>query len=476
MLVVGIMTIGLSLFMIPPMVTDLSIRHSDWQVFALSALITGFFGTLLVLVSDWQGTDNISRRDGFVITAVSWISMSFFGAIPFVLSGHRISLVDAWFESVSGLTATGGTVLVGLDFMPPGLLLWRSILCWLGGIGIVVMAIIMLPFLRVGGMQLFHTESSDRSDKIVPRAGQLVRYIATCYGVLTVACLAAYAVSGLSLFDAVNHAMTTVATGGFSTHDASFGHFTQKSAIWTATIFMFLSSLPIVVYIRMLRGGSLAIWQDVQVRGFMALVAVFVAGLTLWRYEVRDAPLFDVFTEVSFNVVSIISTTGFAYGDYAGWGPPAIGAFFVLTFIGGCTGSTTGGIKIFRIQIMWLTVKGYIASLISPHRVHKPLYDGRAIDDDVPIAVLAFVSMLFASFMIVAMALSALGLDFQTSVTGAATALTNVGPGLGPVIGPTGTFASLPDTAKVLLAASMILGRLEFFTILVLLDPSLWRK
>lgn len=476
MLVVGIMTIGLAIFMIPPIVTDLAIGHPDWQVFTLSALITGFFGMMLVLVSDWQGTENISRRDGFVITAVSWISMSVFGAIPFALSGGNISLVDAWFESVSGLTATGATALVGLDFMPPGLLLWRSILCWLGGIGIVVMAIIMLPFLRVGGMQLFHTESSDRSDKIVPRAGQLVRYIATCYGTLTIACMIAYAMSGMTLFDAVNHALTTVATGGFSTHDASFGHYTQKSAIWSATTFMFLSSLPMVVYIQILRGGNLALWRDVQVRGFAGIVAVFVAGLTLWRYTSGDAQFFDVFTEVAFNVVSIISTTGFAYGDYSGWGPPAIGAFFVLTFIGGCTGSTTGGIKIFRIQIMWLTVRGYVAGLISPHRVHKMLYDGRAIGNDVPIAVLAFVSMLFASFMIIAMVLSALGLDFQTSITGAATSLTNVGPGLGPVIGPTGTYASLPDAAKMLLAFAMILGRLEFFTILVLLDPTLWRK
>ncbi|WP_205041990.1 TrkH family potassium uptake protein [Rhodoligotrophos defluvii] len=475
-LVVGVMLIGLALFMLPPMVTDLAAGHDDWQTFALSALITGFFGLMLTLVSDWQGTESISRRDGFVITAVTWLAVSIFGAVPFVLLDQDISLADSWFESVSGLTTTGSSVLVGLDNMPPGVLLWRSILNWLGGVGIVVMAIIMLPFLRVGGMQLFHTESSDRSDKIVPRAGQLVRYIAVCYGLLTLSCLVSYVISGMTLFDAVNHAMTTVATGGFSTHDASFAFFPNRSTIWVSTVFMFLGSLPIVIYIRMLRGGSWAFWNDVQVRGFALIVATFVVGLSIWRYLSTDLSLLAVLTEVSFNVVSIISTTGFAYGDYTAWGPPAVGAFFMLTFLGGCTGSTSGGIKIFRIQIMWLTVRGYLVGLISPHRVHKTLYDGRAIGEDVPIAVLAFVSVLFASFMLFTLALMALGIDFVTSVTGAATALTNVGPGLGPVIGPVGNFSSLPETAKVLLAFAMLLGRLEFFTLLVMLDPNLWRR
>ncbi|WP_342643305.1 TrkH family potassium uptake protein [Rhodoligotrophos ferricapiens] len=475
-LVVGVMLMGLALFMLPPMITDLAAGHDDWQIFAISALITGFFGTMLALVSDWQGTESISRRDGFVITAATWLAVSISGAVPFVLLDRDISIIDGWFESVSGLTTTGATVLVGLDRMPPGVLLWRSILNWLGGIGIVVMAIIMLPFLRIGGMQLFHTESSDRSDKIVPRAGQLVRYIALSYGILTLACLIGFVMTGMTLFDAVNHAMSTVATGGYSTHDASFAYFQNRSTVWVGTIFMFLASLPVVLYIRMLRGGSWAIWDDVQVRAFALIVGGFIVGLTLWRYLKTGNEFFGVLTEVAFNVVSIISTTGFAYGDYTTWGAPALGAFFILTFLGGCTGSTSGGIKIFRIQIMWLTVRSYLIGLISPHRVHKTLYDGRAIGDDVPVAVLAFVSVLFASFMLFSLALMALGIDFQTSVTGAATALTNVGPGLGPVIGPAGNFSSLPDTAKALLAFAMLLGRLEFFTLLVLLDPSLWRR
>ncbi|MGF7159596.1 trk system potassium uptake protein TrkH [Rhodoligotrophos appendicifer] len=476
MFVVGIILIGLGIFMLPSVATDLAAGHSDWQVFALSALITCFFGTMLTLVSDRQANSGISRREGFLVTAATWGAVSIFGAVPFMLVGQNLSLVDAWFESVSGLTTTGSTVLVGLDNMPPGLLLWRSILNWLGGIGIVVMAIIILPFLRIGGMQLFHTESSDRSDKIVPRASQLVRYIAASYGLLTLACMVSYAISGMTLFDAVCHAMSTVATGGFSTHDASFGFYTNPSTMWVATVFMFLGSLPIVLYIRILRGGSWAIWRDVQVQGFFGIVALFIIGMSAWRYASHELSFFAVLTEVSFNIVSVISTTGFAYGDYSSWGAPALGAFFVLTFIGGCTGSTTGGIKIFRIQIMWLTARGYLASLISPHRVHRAIYDGRPIGDDVPVAVLAFVSILFTSFMVIAMALTALGLDFTTSITGAATALTNVGPGLGQTIGPAGNFSTLPDTAKALLAFAMLLGRLEFFTILVLFDPSLWRR
>ncbi len=475
-LVVGGMLIGLAAFMLPPMATDFAAGSDGWRIFAISALITGFFGTMLVLISRWGETAPISRREGFLLTAASWLAMSVFAAIPFLFLESGMSFGDALFETVSGLTTTGSTVMTGLDTLPPGMLLWRSITQWIGGIGIIVMAIIMLPFLRVGGMQLFQTESSDRSDKIVPRAGQLVRYIALVYGGLTVICLVAYKIAGMSLFDAVNHAMTTIATGGFSTHDASFGFFPQPAVHWVAIVFMVLGSLPVVLFIRALRGGSWAFWRNVQVRGFLTIIAVFSIALGTWHAVTDKLSLGTSYDQVVFNVVSIISTTGYALGDYTAWGTPAIGAFFVLTFLGGCTGSTAGGIKVFRLQIMWLTARAYVGSLISPRRVSTTLYDGRLVEDDVPAAILAFVSVLFATLVVLTMALTAFGLDFVTSLTGAATALANVGPGLGPIIGPAGNFGSLPEGAKILLALAMLLGRLEYFTILVLLDPYFWRK
>ena len=474
--VIGGMLLGLATFMLVPMAADFTVGSDDWRSFIISALITGFFGLMLVLISQWGEAKPISRREGFLLTTASWLFMSVFAAIPFLFLGEGMSPVDAWFEAVSGLTTTGSTVITGLDTLPPGILLWRSIIQWIGGIGIIVMAIIMLPFLRVGGMQLFQTESSDRSGKIVPRAGQLVGYIGLTYGGLTLICLVAYIVAGMSLFDAANHAMTTVATGGFSTHDLSFNSFPQRAIHWVAIGFMILASLPVALYIRLLWGGVWSFWRNGQVRGFLTVAAGFSLVLGLWHAHAQHLALDMSYEEVVFDVVSILSTTGFVLGDYAAWGSPAIGIFFILTFLGGCTGSTAGGIKMFRLQIMWLSARAYIANLISPRRVSSMLYDGRLVGDDVPAAILAFIAALLSVLAILTLALSALGLDLLTSLTGAATAIANVGPGLGSIIGPSGHFGALPDSAKLLLACAMLLGRLEFFTVLVLLDPSFWRR
>jgi trk system potassium uptake protein TrkH len=269
--VIGMMLLVLTLFMFPPAITDIVSRNDDWQVFAMSAFLTGFLGLMLVLVSRGRWSEEVSLKEGFVLTVLSWIILCIMASIPFMFIGRDASVANALFEAVSGLTATGATVLTGLDHLPPGMLLWRSILQWIGGVGIVVMALVMLPFLRVGGMQLFRTESSDRSDKFMPRVGEVISLIAVTYLCLTIACGIAYYWAGMTAFDALNHAMTTVSTAGFSTHDKSFGFFEDKAIHWIAIVFMLGSCMPLVLYVKMVRSRSLAVWNDAQVRGFLQI-------------------------------------------------------------------------------------------------------------------------------------------------------------------------------------------------------------
>ncbi len=375
---------------------------------------------------------------------------------------------------MSGLTTTGSTVFAGLDTQPRGILFWRAVLQWIGAIGIIATAIVMFPFLRVGGMQLFRTESSDRSEKVLARAGDLGVAILTLYVLLTAICAAAYRLGGMNLFDAVCHAMTTVATGGFANYDASFAHFDSARLEATATVFMVAGALPFLAYVRTVTGGK-PIWHDAQVQAFLLAILAFgliggqlaaSAGGEWGREMIRGA----------FNVVSIVTTTGYASGDFQSWGALATGFFFLLFFVGGCTGSTSGSIKILRYQIVWRETVRQLERLVSPNLVRISTIEGRPIPADVVPSVLVFLFLFFSSIMLGTLGLAATGLDLVTSLSGAMTALTNVGPGLGDVIGPSGNFVSLPDTAKWLLVTGMLLGRLEVFTVYVLLTPMFWRR
>jgi trk system potassium uptake protein TrkH len=472
---IGMMLLVLTVFMFPPAITDIVARNEDWKVFAASAFATGFLGLMLVLVSRGSWSEHVSLKEGFVLTVLSWIVLCVMASIPFMFLGRDASVANALFEAVSGLTATGATVLTGLDHLPPGMLLWRSILQWIGGVGIVVMALVMLPFLRVGGMQLFRTESSDRSDKFMPRVGEVISLIAVTYLCLTVACGIAYYWAGMTAFDALNHAMTTVSTAGFSTHDKSFGHFDEKAIHWIAIVFMLGSCMPLVLYVKMVRSRSLAVWNDAQVRGFLQIAGLAVFTVTLWYYVRHDEPFWDVLRVVTFNVVSIISTTGYALGDYTDWGSGIMGLFFALMFLGGCTGSTTGGLKTFRLQVMMMTASGYLRQLMSPNRIVVLNFNNSRITNDIATSVLAYVTVMFLSVMVFTIALSFFNLDLVTALSGATAAITNVGPGLGDIVGPAGTYANLDPGAKVLLTIAMLLGRLEFFTVLVVLSRPFWR-
>ncbi len=471
---IGVSLCALACLMLFPALVDLADRNADWQVFISSALFTAFLGGLMLVSAIDNTANEFSLKEGFALTTLSWVAIAAFSALPF--AGLGLDYTDAYFEAMSGLTTTGSTVLTGLDNLPRGILLWRSILQAVGGIGIVVTAIIMLPFLRVGGMQLFHTESSDRSEKITPRSGQLFIWITNFYLALILICTFAYVTLGMTPFDAICHAMTTVSTGGFSTHDASLSFFQSDAILWTAIVFMLLGSLPFVVMIRALRGQPAAFYNDEQVRGFLGFVVGVSLIFAIWHSEVYNAPFQQSLLTTTFNVVSIISTTGFAYEDYTQWSQFAVVLIFLLTFVGGCAGSTAGGIKIYRFQVSGLLIKGHFRTLTSPHRVFPLSYNRKRLADDVPFSIIAFLTTYVATVAFFTLLLAALGLDHITALSAAATAIGNVGPGLGDIVGPKGSFAPLPAMAKWALSAAMLLGRLELFTVLVLLRPEFWRE
>ncbi len=460
--------------MLVPMSVDFADSHSSGLVFAISALVTLFIGVLMVLFAYDRRPVRAGLREAFLLTTLCWAVMASFAAMPFV--GLGLPLGDAFFESVSALTTTGATVITNLDGQPRGILLWRALLQGIGGLGIIVVAILVLPFLRIGGMQLFQTESSDRSEKVVPRAQQLVASICGVFITFLVACVMVFMLLGMTPFDAICHGLTTVATGGFSTHDRSFGHFQSAALHWAAIFFMICGALPFVLYIKATRGDAHALWRDQQVRGFLLLTLMASLVLTAWLVLARGLALDDALHLAAFNVVSVLTTTGFTNSDYATWGPFAVGFFFMLLFIGGCSGSTAGGIKIYRLQVASLLTRSHLLHLISPHRIVTLMYNGRRLPEDVPFSVVAFLALYMTTIGLFTVVLAAMGLDLVTALSSAATAVSNVGTGLGPIVGPAGTFAGLPSGAKWVLSFAMLLGRLELFTVLVLFRPEFWRS
>ncbi|MBM3517540.1 MAG: TrkH family potassium uptake protein [Alphaproteobacteria bacterium] len=471
--VVGLLLCFLAVGMIVPAVIDVASGSPDWRVFIAAAGATGFIGGGLALATRARAF-TINVRQAFLLTTASWVVVIAFSALPFLFFTRELSLADAVFEATSGLTTTGATILVGLDHVSPGILMWRAILHWLGGLGIVAMAILILPLVRVGGMQLFRAESSDRSDKVVPRPLQLAAHLGLIYFGLTATCAVAYALAGMSALDAVAHAMSAVATGGFSTHDASIGYFQSPAIEWISILFMLGGGLPFVLYIRFVRGQYGALLRDQQVHGLLALMVVVSVVLAVWLSARSDHGLLVAFRLALFQVTSVVTTTGFVAVDYGLWGAFSDLAFFLLLFVGACSGSTAGGIKIFRFQVLAVVAGVQIRRLIQPHGVFTRSYSGRPLPEDVPLSVLAFVFLYIATVGLIALALSVYDLDLVTSLSAAAAAVGNIGPGLGPVVGPCCAMASLPDGAKWFLSLAMLLGRLELFTVLVLFSRAFW--
>ncbi len=472
---IGILLTTLGVAMLVPAIVDLHLEHPEWIVFAASSGLTLFVGITLTMIT-WGRTSNLNVKQAFVLTTFSWVALAAFAAIPLAWSELNLSYTDAFFEAMSGLTTTGATIITNLDTAPPGILLWRALLQWLGGIGIIVMAVAVLPMLQIGGMQLFRMESSDTSEKILPRATQIAGSITLLYLAISAANTLAYMMAGMGLFDAVAHAMTTIATGGFSTYNASIGQFNSAAVDSVSILFMIIGSLPFVLYLHALRGNAEPLWKDSQVRWFFSLIIIFVAIATLYQIVVNANTGTRAFQLAAFNVVSVMTGTGYTTADYGLWGPFAVVFFFCLMFIGGCAGSTSCGLKIFRIQVIFENVKVHINRIIYPNGVFVARFNDRALPDHVSASVLSFLYLFFLCFGLLSIALSFTGLDILTSVSAAASAMANVGPGLGKMVGPTGTFEQVSDIAKWLLSFGMLLGRLELFTVLVMLTPAFWRS
>ncbi|MGI9439467.1 MAG: TrkH family potassium uptake protein [Parvibaculales bacterium] len=474
--IIGILLAAVAVGLLIPALIDALAGHDEFRVFITSALVTGFVSGLLILTNRGE-LPPLSTKQAFILTGFSWLTLTSFAALPFAFGAMELSYTDAFFEAMSGLTTTGATIITDLDNAPPGILLWRALLQWFGGIGIIVMAISVLPMLNVGGMQLFRLESSDNSEKILPRTAQIAGSLMQLYFGITIACALAYWVAGMPIFDAVAHAMTTIATGGFSTRNGSLGSFDAPAIELVAIIFMLASSLPFVAYLRAMNDKVNALWQDSQIRVFLAIA--LGAAFIMWLYQVPDMQMSDGarrFLQSGFSTTSILSGTGYSVTDYNNWGPFAVALFFILTFIGGCAGSTACGLKIFRVQVVLKAGWRYIRQLVLPNGVFIIRYNGRVLEEEVANSIIGFVAIFLITFAFTSLALSLMGLDTLTALSASAAAIANVGPGLGHVVGPSGNYASLPDAAKWTLAFGMMLGRLEFLSILVMLAPAFWRR
>ena len=468
----GILQIILGIFMLIPIFVQFLFKEIDSSFFGAS-IITIIFGTLFFL-SNLDHDKKLNLQQAFLLTALSWLSIAIFGSLPLIFSEVNFSFTNAFFESMSGITTTGSTIIPNLEEMPKAILLWRAILQWLGGIGIIVMAITLMPIMNVGGMQLFKISNSDSSEKILPKSKEIALRLIYIYSGLTTLCAISYKILGMNTFDSITHSMTTIATGGFSNYNESIGFFNSFPIEISAMIFIILGSLPFIAYIKFLNGNRRIFFSDIQIRTFLKIILISILILSIYLFLDKSSEL--NFRTVLFNVISILTGTGYVNAQFDNWGGFPLIIFIGLMFIGGCAGSTTCGIKIFRFQILYSFVLNQLKKIIYPKGIFVLKYNQSPVDDKFTASIISFIYMYLVIFFAITALLSLTGLDFITSISGAATSISNVGPGLGSTIGPNGNFSSLPDISKWILSFGMILGRLELFAILVLFLPSFWRN
>jgi len=472
---IGILLVVLGFSMMAPYIMQL-VYHENSHSFVSSSFITIFIGILFIL-ANLEQESKLNLRQTFLFSTLAWLMVAIFGSLPFLLSPQNFTFSEAFFESMSGITTTGATIITDLDSSPKSILLWRAIMQWLGGIGIVVMAITILPLLKVGGMQLFKMEGPDTTEKILPRTIEVATIIISTYLILTLMCSFFYWLFGMSIFDSISHAMTTIATGGFSTHNDSIGFFKNSYIEIIASIFIVLGSIPFISYLKFVQGNKNIFFTDVQIRGLIYLLLISVIIMFIYLLFINyESSILDKIRISSFNVISILSGTGYVTDDFGLWGKFSLIFFLFLMFIGGCAGSTACGIKIFRLQMLFIFLVNQIKKLIYPNSVIITKYNNQKISDEFINSVIIFIFSFLFIFFIIAMLLSMSGLDFLTAISGAASAISNVGPGLGEMIGPNGNYKNIPDLSKWILSAGMLLGRLELFAVLVLFFPSFWRN
>ena len=470
----GALQIILGLSMIVPILAQFFYNQLD-SGFISSGLVTIVFGVLFLL-SNLDHDKKLNLPQAFLLTALSWLSIAVFGSLPFIFSEIELSITDAFFESMSGITTTGSTIITNLNETPKAILLWRGMLQWLGGIGIIVMAITLMPIMNIGGMQLFIISTSNTKEKILPRSKEISIRLIIVYLSLTLVCALFYKIFGMGFFDSIVHSMTTIATGGFSNYNESIGYFNSSLIELTSIVFIILGSIPFIAYIKYLNGDKKIFLNDTQIKTFIKIV-IFSILLLFFYLSIKNQSFFEVnLRAISFNVISILTGTGYVTQNFSDWGHFPLIYFVILMFIGGCAGSTACGIKIFRVQILYQFISNQLKKIIYPRGIFKIKYENNNVDDKFLASIMSFIFLYILIFFIITALLSTSGLNFITSLSAAATSISNVGPGLGDIIGPNGNFSQLSDVSKWILSLAMILGRLELFAVLVLFIPSFWRK
>ena len=472
--ILGALQIILGLSMIVPILAQFFYNQLD-SGFISSGLVTIIFGVLFVL-TNFDHDKKLNLPQAFLLTALSWLSIAIFGSLPFIFSELELTITDAFFESMSGITTTGSTIITNLNETPKAILLWRGMLQWLGGIGIIVMAITLMPIMNIGGMQLFVISTSNTPEKILPKSKEISIRLILVYLSLTLICALFYKIFGMSFFDSIVHSMTTIATGGFSNYNESIGYFNSSLIELTSIIFIILGSIPFIAYIKYLNGDKKIFLKDSQIKTFVKII-IFSIFLLFIYLSIKNQSIFDInLRAISFNVISILTGTGYVTQNFSEWGNFPLIYFLILMFIGGCAGSTTCGIKIFRVQILYQFISNQLKKFIYPRGIFKIKYENNNVDEKFLSSIISFIFLYIVIFFIITALLSTNGLDFVTSLSAAATSISNVGPGLGDIIGPNGNFSQLSDVSKWILSLAMILGRLELFVVLVLFIPSFWRK
>lgn len=471
---IGIFLILLAVMMVAPALLDYAHHDINWEAFAISSAITGFVGGVITLANRSADHYDLSIRDTFILTALAWVFIATFAAFPFILSNTTGSHTDSFFEAVSGLTTTGASVLRGLDYASAGIVLWRSILEWFGGIGIIVMALTTMPILKIGGMQLFRNEFSDHSVKIMPRVSQIAGAIFKTYIFFTFTCVVLLFIAGMEIFDAVCYAFSTISTGGFATTEAGIAKYAHLPSIQIIImVFMLIGSTSLLLLARFMQGDFKAVFQDSQAKTYYGICVVASLAMTLYLWQ--DMDFLTALRKGTFGTISMASSTGFNADDYTKWGSFPMVLFSLLLMMGGCTGSTSGGIKIFRFQILYSLVKTQLHHVRRPHGVFVPSYNGKKIPEEVFASVFSFLGLYILSFIFFVMVLGVYNLDIYTCFAAVAGCLSNVAIGFDQTIGPGGDFSTFPDGAKWILMLAMLIGRLEYITLIVMLFPSFWR-
>jgi trk system potassium uptake protein TrkH len=471
---IGLLSLTLGVLMLIPAALDWRSGNDNWHAFARASFLVCLIGGVAAMATRQALADGLGRRQSFLLTASVWAVLPALGALPFIFGAPHASPTHALFEALSGMTTTGTTVFTGLDDLPPGVLLWRSMLQWLGGLGIIIVALVFLPVLRVGGMQHFQAEAFDTMGKVLPRVYDISMGLLQVYIGLTLAAIMSYMAYGMNGFDAINHAMTTIATGGFSTSDQSFAKFTGPLE-YVSALYMILAGLPFIRFVQLVGGSWTPLLRDVQVRAFLRWSAYAVLVIIVYRLMNSDGHPLDVLRGTLFNVVTLITGTGYGSEAVDGWGDFPLLVIVLMGFIGACTASTGCSLKVFRYLVLFEAIRAQMQRLRRPHEVVSLKLGGKRLEEDVISSVIVMFTVFIASFMLLSVGLSLTGLGLRASMTAAWTSICNIGPVFGPEVGATGAVDSFPEAAKWLMMLGMYLGRLEVLAVMVLLLPRFWR-